>query len=132
MIGRLGLGLLGARAEAVSARVLALVVSLGLLSACADANMGSMLTPTPAPAPAAQSAAVAPPAVTAPPAAAGPPSRSTPAGRPAQSAATPQSLTPEQVNAECWMIAESNKKVRDIDQRLKLVDKCVQERTQGR
>jgi hypothetical protein len=130
MIGQFGLGLFGARADAVPVRVLAAMFALGLLSACADTNMGSLVTP--AAAPAAQSDATTTAAAATPP----PPARAAPAGRSAQGApvpqTTPRSLTPEQINGECWMSIESNKKVRDIDQRLKLVDKCVEERTKGK
>jgi hypothetical protein len=130
MIEQFGFGIFGARTETAPARLLAAVLGLGLLSACADTNMGSLIPSDSARPPAAQSEAAATPA--SPP----PPNRSAPAGRSAQGApvpqATPQSLTPEQINAECWMTVEGNKKVRDIDQRLKLVDKCVEERTKGR
>lgn len=110
------------RRTAMPARVGAAVLSVAVLSACADANMGSLLTP--AATPAATTSEVAATTAPAPP-------RADSGGRADQSAAA-QSLTPEQINAECWMSVESNKKVRDIDQRLKLVDKCVEERTRGR
>lgn len=97
-----------------------------LLAACAGSGAGSLLSP----APVAQGDASA----TAAPASPAAPGRAAPAGRSAQGAPAPdtQSLTPEQINAECWMSIENNKKVRDLDQRLKLVDKCVEERSKAK
>ena len=34
-------------------------------------------------------------------------------------------LTPEKAKADCWMKYESDKKIKNIDQRLSLVEKCV-------
>lgn len=48
-----------------------------------------------------------------------------------QSAAAPaapppqEPLTPEKAKADCWMKYEGDKKVKNIDQRLALVEKCV-------
>jgi hypothetical protein len=76
-----------------------LVCALLALPACAGGNSSADLAPTPAP----QPAAVAP----APP---------------------PQEpLTPEKAKADCWMKYEADKKVKNIDQRLALVEKCVDE-----
>lgn len=49
---------------------------------------------------------------------------------PQQSAAAPapppqEPMTPEKAKADCWMKYESDKKVKNIDQRLALVEKCV-------
>ena len=49
---------------------------------------------------------------------------------PQQSAAAPASppqepMTPEKAKADCWMKYESDKKIKNIDQRLALVEKCV-------
>ena len=54
-----------------------------------------------------------------------------PAAPPPQPSATapappPQEpMTPEKAKADCWMKYESDKKVKNIDQRLVLVEKCV-------
>jgi ABC-type glycerol-3-phosphate transport system substrate-binding protein len=41
-------------------------------------------------------------------------------------AAPPQEpLTPEKAKADCWMKYEGDKKIKNIDQRLSLVEKCV-------
>jgi hypothetical protein len=69
------------------------------LAACAQGNSTSDLAPSAQPT-AAQPAAAAP----APPK--GP-------------------LTPEQAKADCWMKYEEDKKIKNIDQRLALVEKCV-------
>ena len=34
-------------------------------------------------------------------------------------------LTPEKAKADCWMKYEGDKKIKNIDQRLSLVEKCV-------
>jgi len=36
-----------------------------------------------------------------------------------------QPLTPEKAKADCWMKYEGDKKIKNIDQRLSLVEKCV-------
>ena len=52
---------------------------------------------------------------------------------PQQTAAAPaapppsEPLTPEKAKAECWMKYEGDKKIKNIDQRLELVEKCVDE-----
>jgi hypothetical protein len=50
-----------------------------------------------------------------------------PAAQPAAAApAAPKGpLTPEQAKADCWMKYEEDKKIKNIDQRLALVEKCV-------
>jgi hypothetical protein len=56
-----------------------------------------------------------------------------PAAPPAQQAAAPaappprEPLTPEKAKADCWMKYEGDKKIKNIDQRLALVEKCVDE-----
>lgn len=40
-------------------------------------------------------------------------------------------LTPEEAKAQCWMKYESDKKVKNIDQRLTLVEKCVDDTMRG-
>jgi ABC-type glycerol-3-phosphate transport system substrate-binding protein len=55
---------------------------------------------------------------------------------PQQSAAVPapppqEPMTPEKAKADCWMKYESDKKVKNIDQRLTLVEKCVDETMRG-
>ena len=60
-------------------------------------------------APAGRSKQAAPPAAPPPP--------------PTQQAA----LTPEEVKAQCWMKYENDKRIKNIDARLQLVEKCVNE-----
>jgi len=56
-----------------------------------------------------------------------------PAAAPQQTAAAPaapppsEPLTPEKAKADCWMKYEGDKKIKNIDQRLALVEKCVDE-----
>jgi len=75
-----------------------------MLSACAQGNSSADLAPA-APQPPVQSAAPAAPAKAA--------------------------LTPEEAKAQCWMKYESDKKVKAIDQRLTLVEKCVDDTMRG-
>ena len=84
-------------------RLAALCVA-AMLAGCAQGNSSADLAP-PAPQPAAQTATPA-----APPKAA---------------------LTPEEAKAQCWMKYEGDKKVKNIDQRLTLVEKCVDETLRG-
>ena len=55
---------------------------------------------------------------------------------PQQSATAPapppqQPLTPEKAKADCWMKYEGDKKIKNIDQRLSLVEKCVDDTMRG-
>jgi len=40
-------------------------------------------------------------------------------------------LTPEEAKTQCWMKYEGDKKVKNIDQRLTLVEKCVDDTMRG-
>jgi hypothetical protein len=55
-----------------------------------------------------------------------------PAPPPGQSAAPPSppptkqaALTPEEAKAQCWMKYENDRRAKGIDERLKLVERCV-------
>lgn len=76
------------------------------LAACAQGNSTADL------APAAQPAAAQPAAAPPPTAPKGP-------------------MTPEKAKADCWMKYEEDKKVKNIDQRLALVEKCVDDTMRG-
>jgi hypothetical protein len=56
-----------------------------------------------------------------------------PAAAPAPAApAVPKvPMTPEQAKADCWMKYEEDKKIKNIDQRLALVEKCVDTTMRG-
>jgi hypothetical protein len=58
-----------------------------------------------------------------------------PAAAPTPAPATPATpkgpMTPEQAKADCWMRYEEDKKVKNIDQRLALVEKCVDTTMRG-
>ena len=55
-----------------------------------------------------------------------------PALQPAAAAPAPQeALTPEKVKADCWMKYEGDKNIKNIDQRLSLVEKCVDDTLRG-
>jgi len=40
-------------------------------------------------------------------------------------------LTPEEAKTQCWMKYEGDKKIKNIDQRLSLVEKCVDDTMRG-
>ncbi|HUI97386.1 MAG TPA: hypothetical protein VLX44_16640 [Xanthobacteraceae bacterium] len=96
-------------------------VLLSTLAACAGGISVPNLTPPaasaePTPAPAAPASAVA----------------AAPAAQPAKPAPPPppQKLTATEINEACWMDSAINK-VPDLDKRLKLVDKCVDQKTKA-
>lgn len=56
----------------------------------------------------------------------------TPAPQPAAAAPPPQApMTPEKAKTNCWMKYEGDKKIKNIDQRLSLVEKCVDDTMRG-
>jgi hypothetical protein len=112
-------------AARISRHVIA-TFALVTLAGCAGGSSSSDLSPTaPEPQIAAVPLAAAPPP---PPQSAAPP----PAGRPAQAApaappppAKQAALTPEEAKGKCWMRYENDRRAKSIDERLKLVEKCV-------
>jgi ABC-type glycerol-3-phosphate transport system substrate-binding protein len=110
-------------------RTLFALVALALVAGCAGGNSSADLSPaapqqTAAPEPAAPSPA--------------PASRPAPAGRKNQIAAPASAppaqdavLTPEKIKADCWMKYENDKKIKNVDARLALVEKCVDETSRG-
>lgn len=76
-----------------------------MLAGCAQGNSSADLAPAaPQPAPAQQTAPAAPPKA---------------------------ALTPEEAKAQCWMKFEGDKRVKNIDARLTLVEKCVDDTLRG-
>ena len=65
------------------------------------------------------------PAATAPTAAPPPAQSTAPPPAPAPAAAKQAALTPEQAKGQCWMKYENDRRAKSIDERLKLVEKCV-------
>ena len=101
-----------------------ILIAVASLAACAGGNSEADLAPA-AP-PQAEPAPSAPPPATA--------KRSAPAGRSTQGAPAPSAppprqtaLSPEEIKTQCWMKYEDDKKIKNIDQRLALVEKCVAE-----
>jgi cytoskeletal protein RodZ len=123
-------------------RRLRMVATLGLaamLAACAGTDMASLVTPAAAPEP---TAAAAPGTAAAPAAEATSPAppararaaRSDAAAHPAPATPAPaptHGLTKEEINTECWMRADTERRLRDIDARLAYVNRCVAERSKG-
>ena len=85
--------------------ILFALCALALLSGCAASNTSAELAPAPAPQPTAQAVPSAPPPKAA--------------------------LTPEEAKAQCWMKYENDKRVKNVDARLILVEKCVDETMRG-
>jgi hypothetical protein len=57
-----------------------------------------------------------------------------PAPQPAAAAPAPgphEPMTPEKAKTNCWMKYEGDKKIKNIDQRLSLVEKCVDDTMRG-
>jgi len=104
-----------------SSRALIAAIAVAALAGCAGGNSSADLAPA-APQQAAPQAEPQPSA----------PARPAPAGR-SQQAAAPASAppegpqTPEKIKADCWMKYENDKKIKNVDARLALVEKCVAE-----
>ncbi len=109
----------------LAARLLLCAV-LATLAACAEGNSTASVAPTAATAPTASAAPAPAATAAAAPAAAAP---AAPAPKPAKPP-PPEKLTATEINEKCWMDPEINK-VRDLDKRLKLVDKCVDQKTKA-
>jgi hypothetical protein len=105
-------------------RTLIVALALVTVAGCAGGSSSSGLSPaTPEP-----QMAAAPPAAQPTP----PPPPSAPAGRAVQGApaaapppAKQAALTPEEAKGKCWMRYENDRRAKSIDERLKLVEKCV-------
>jgi hypothetical protein len=80
------------------------------LAGCAQSNSSAEMSATAPPPP----ASAPPPAQSAAP----PPSSPPPPTRQA-------ALTPEEAKGQCWMKYENDRRAKSIDDRLKLVEKCV-------
>jgi hypothetical protein len=95
------------RVQAARNRTLVVTVTcaLAMLTSCAQGNSAANLQPEAAPSP--QASAQTPPAQS-------PPVRQA-------------AMTPEKIKADCWMKYEGDRKIKNIDERLKLVEKCVDE-----
>jgi hypothetical protein len=105
---------------------LRLIAALALttLAACASSTSSSDLSPaTPEPQIAAAPPAAQPPPPAPPPATAGRAPQGAPAAPPPP--ARQAALTPEEAKAKCWMKYENDRRAKGIDERLKLVEKCV-------
>lgn len=89
--------------------------ALLLMSACALAALAGCAQSNNA----AEMSATAPP----PPAAASPAPSTAPAPSPAP--AKQAALTAEEAKGQCWMKYENDRRAKSIDDRLKLVEKCV-------
>jgi hypothetical protein len=66
-----------------------------------------------------------------PPTPAGRAKQAAPAAAPVPAPAPQVALTPEEVKAQCWMKYENDKRIKNIDARLQLVEKCVADTSRG-
>jgi hypothetical protein len=98
--------------------VVAAVVTLGGCAASTSSSDLSPATPEPQIAAAQPNTQLSAPP---PPAPAGRAAQSAPPAPPAQQAA----LTLEEAKGRCWMKYENDRRAKSIDERLKLVEKCV-------
>jgi len=118
-------------------RTLIAAAAVSFLAGCAGGSGSADIAPTAAPPPPVEPAPQVsvqqqplPPA----PAPAGRATRGAPPPPPAQQAAPPApqvALTPEEVKAQCWMKYENDKRIKNIDARLQLVEKCVADTSRG-
>ena len=113
--------------------VAAAVVSL---AGCAGGSSSADIAPAAAPPPVdpAPQASVQQQPLAPPPASAGRSAKSAPPPPPAQQAPPPAAqvaLTPEEVKAQCWMKFENDKRIKNLDARAALVDKCINETSRG-
>ena len=106
-----------------SARTLITAFALATLAGCAGGTSSADLSPAAPqePQPVPQTSPQA-----APPAPAGRATQSAPAAPPRQAA-----LTPEEAKGQCWMKYENDRRAKGIDERLKLVEKCVDDALRG-
>ena len=81
-----------------------LLCAFALLAACAQGNNSAELATATAPQPAVHMPSPPPPK---------------------------SALTPEEAKTQCWMKYETDKRVKNIDARLVLVEKCVEEMLRG-
>jgi hypothetical protein len=101
-----------------------IVSAIVSLAGCAGGNSSADLAPA-AP-PQAEPAPVTP-APTTPVQRGAPVGRSTQAAPPPAAPARQTAASPEEIKAQCWMKYEDDKKIKNIDQRLALVEKCIAE-----
>jgi hypothetical protein len=85
-------------------RVLILACAALALAGCAQSNSSAEISPAAAPPPAPSTA---------------------PSAQPAPAPTRQAALTPEEAKGQCWMKYENDRRAKSIDERLKLVEKCV-------
>lgn len=114
-------------------RALVAAAAVSLLAGCAGGSGSADIAPTAAPPPVEPAPQVSvqqqplPPA----PAPAGRAKQAAPAAAPVPAPAPQVALTPEEVKAQCWMKYENDKRIKNIDARLQLVEKCVADTSRG-
>ena len=121
-------------------RTLIAAAAVSFLAGCAGGSGSADIAPTAAPPPVepAPQVSVQQQPLAPAPAPAGRAKQAAPAAPPpppAQQAAPPPApqvaLTPEEVKAQCWMKYENDKRIKNIDARLQLVEKCVADTSRG-
>ncbi len=110
-------------------RTLIAAFALAALAGCAGGTGSADLAPAVQEPPPQAAAPQTSPQATAPPAPAGRAIQSAPAAPPAP--ARQAALTPEEAKGQCWMKYENDRRAKSIDERLKLVEKCVDDTLRG-
>jgi len=113
-------------------RALIAAAAVSLLAGCAGGNSSADIAPAAAPAPVepAPQASVQQQPLPPRPAPAGRSTQAAPAAPPPASEQQ-AALTPEEVKAQCWMKYENDKRIKNIDARLQLVEKCIADTSRG-
>jgi hypothetical protein len=114
-------------------RALVAAAAVSLLAGCAGGSGSADIAPTAAPSPVepAPQVSVQQQPLAPPPAPAGRAKQAAPAAAPVPAPAPQVALTPEEVKAQCWMKYENDKRIKNIDARLQLVEKCVADTSRG-
>jgi hypothetical protein len=114
-------------------RALVAAAAVSLLAGCAGGSGSADIAPTAAPPPVepAPQVSVQQQPLAPPPAPAGRAKQAAPAAAPVPAPAPQVALTPEEVKAQCWMKYENDKRIKNIDARLQLVEKCVADTSRG-
>ena len=114
-------------------RALVAAAAVSLLAGCAGGSGSADIAPTAAPPPVepAPQVSVQQQPLAPPPAPAGRAKQAAPAAAPVPAPAPQVALTPEEVKAQCWMKYENDKRIKNIDARLQLVEKCIAETARG-
>ena len=114
-------------------RALIVAAVVASLADCAGGTSSADIAPTAAPPPVdpAPQSSVQQQPLSPPPTPAGRAKQAGPAAAPPPAPTQQAALTPEEVKAQCWMKYENDKRIKNIDARLQLVEKCISDTSRG-